>query len=88
MADLVWGEAVSGGETVPGDRTAWLYRINDDGTRRSVRYDPGAPGSTGINVRHDGIVREESAGCIPHKSFRSSDPFYEISDYQPERQRA
>ena len=43
MADLVWGEPVVGGETVPTDgsgRYAWLYRINDEGTRRSIRYHP------------------------------------------------
>ena len=55
MADLVWGEPVSGGETVPGDRTAWLYRINDDGTRRSVRY-RSKRRQHRDSVRHDGIV--------------------------------
>ena len=35
MADLVWGEPVVGGETLPPDspRGAWLYRIGDDGTQ-------------------------------------------------------
>ena len=77
MADLVWGEPVVGGETVPGDRTARLYRINDDGTRRSIRYHPSGS-NTGIYVRHDGIVKEESAGCIPHKLLTTIDPFYEV----------
>ena len=56
MADLIWGEPVIGGETVPGDRTAWLYKINDDGTRRSIRYRPESGSTLGFSVRHDGIV--------------------------------
>ena len=80
MADLVWGEPVVGGETVPGDRTAWLYRINDDGTRRSIRYHP-SDGNTGIGVRFDAVVLDESAGCIPSRFW--NDPvnheFYETT---------
>ena len=78
MADLVWGEPVVGGETVPpgSPRGVWLYRMGDDGTRRSVRYHPSL-GNTGISVLQDGIVKAESAGCIPHKILHSEDPFYE-----------
>ena len=75
MADLVWGEAVVGGETVPADSPlgAWLYRLNDDGTRRSVRYHS-LTSSTGIYVPQDGIVLEESAGCIPSQGSKHLGP--------------
>ena len=77
MADLVWGEPVVGGETVPPDspRGAYLYRINDDGTRRSAIWDPSLP-TTGISLRPDATVPDNADGCIPHKILRNDDPFY------------
>ena len=79
MADLVWGEPVSGGETVPGDNWAWLYRVKGDGTRRVIRYREGNA-RTGVVVRDYAIVPEEAAGCLPHKILVHTDPNYERYD--------
>ena len=76
MPDLVWGEPVRGGETVPGDRWTWLYRVKGDGTRRVARYREGS-NNTGVLVRHDAIVPDAAAGCLPHKSVVHTDPDYE-----------
>ena len=34
MADLIWGQPLEGGETVPGTKNAWAYKVSADGTRR------------------------------------------------------
>ena len=76
MADLVWGYPVVGGETVPGGRFAFLYRVKGDGTRRVVRYREGS-NVTGVVVRHDAIVPEFAAGCLPHKNLLHTAPNFE-----------
>ena len=34
MADLIWGYPLEGGETVPGTKHPWAYKVSADGTRR------------------------------------------------------
>ena len=79
MADLVWGEAVVGGETVPPDspKGAWLYRINDDGTRRSLRYDP-STSNTGVfrSTRTASFQKKRPGASLTRFFGTMSEPLY------------
>ena len=72
MTELVWGQPVVGGETVPISTKVVFYKVTSDGTRRVVEYhgrsalvDPHVPIGQSIDSRSTRIVPLEYAGFIP-----------------------
>ena len=78
MADLVWGQPLEGGESVPGPHSAWGYKVSADGTRRIEPYSI-SPGSgvwkTGLSLRTTELVPDEAAGFIPSAAGLTSEGY-------------
>ena len=68
MADLIWGHPLEGGETVPGTKHPWAYKVSTDGTRRIEPHTLSILAgiwTTGISLKDDEPVPAEAAGYIP-----------------------